>query len=197
MPLNGVLFCFSMKQTSSCNLDATMNAPTSSATSWYRASHDSLTTTKVLSSSPPIASADSTELSCHASTLPLGLPPLDRDRRIAIWRNQIQDLFNDGTINADQSAKFCALASDEWSMDDFNGHEIKKAVKAAKVVAETKRKELSRREIETMLKIERQFQDCVGCWDKEKEKEKGKKEIKAGGTKDSGDLEEFEEVEKP
>ena len=128
--------------------------------------------------------------------LTLGLAPLDRDRRLAIWRNQIQDLFNDGTINASQSDDFWALASDEWSMDDFNGHEIKKAVKAAKVVAEKKGKGLSRREIETMLKIERQFQDCVGCWEKEKEKEKGK-EKKAGGKKDSGDLEGFEQVEKP
>lgn len=122
--------------------------------------------------------------------LTLGLPPLDRDRRLTIWRNQIQDLFDDGTINADQSAEFCALASNEWSMDDFNGHQIKKAVKAAKVVAERKRKELSRREIETMLKLERQFQDRVGCGEKERER-------KAGGKKESGDLEGFEQVEKP
>ena len=124
--------------------------------------------------------------------LTLGLSPLDRDRRLAIWRNQIQDLFNDGTINASQSADFYTLASDEWSMDDFNGHEIKKAVKAAKVVAERKGKGLSRREIETMLKIERQFQECVGFWEKGKEKER-----KAGGKKGSGDLEGFEQVEKP
>ena len=130
--------------------------------------------------------------------LTLGLPPLDRDRRLAIWRNQIQDLSDEGWIDASQCDELRALASDEWSMDDFNGHEIKKAVKAAKVVAERKGKGLSRREIETMLKIERQFQECVGCWEKEKEKEKKKeKESKVGGKKDGGDLEGFEQVEKP
>ena len=122
--------------------------------------------------------------------LTLGLPPLDRDRRLAIWRNQIQDLFDDGIINKSQSADLCALASDEWSLDNFNGHQIKKAVKAAKVVAERKGKGLRRRDIETMLKIERQFQERVGCWEKEKER-------KVGGKKDSGDLEGFEQVEKP
>ena len=122
--------------------------------------------------------------------LTLGLPPLDRDRRLAIWRNQIQDLFDDGIINKSQPADLCALASDEWSLDNFNGHQIKKAVKAAKVVAERKGKGLRRRDIETMLKIERQFQERVGCWEKEKER-------KVGGKKDSGDLEGFEQVEKP
>ena len=124
--------------------------------------------------------------------LTLGLPPLDRDRRLTIWHNQIHDLFDDGIIDASQSADLCALASEEWSMDDFNGHQIKKAVKAAKVVAERKGRELRRRDIETMLKMERQFQERVGCWEKEKEKER-----KVGGKKDGGDLEGFEQVEKP
>ena len=126
--------------------------------------------------------------------LTLGLPPLDRDRRLAIWRHEIQDLFDDGIITASQSDDFYALASEEWSLEDFNGHQIRKAVKAAKIIAERKGKGLRRREIETMLKMERQFQERVGCWEKEKEKEK---ERKAGGKKDGGDLEGFEQVEKP
>ena len=128
--------------------------------------------------------------------LTLGLPPLDRDRRLTIWRNQIQDLFDDGTIDFSRFDDLCALASDEWSMEDFNGHQIRKAVKTAKTVAEKKGKGLRRQGIETMLKMERQFQERVGCWEKEKEKEK-EKERKAGGKKEGGDLEGFEQVEKP
>ena len=122
--------------------------------------------------------------------LTLGLPPLDRGRRVAIWRHQIQDLFDDGTINASQSADLSKLAQDKWSQDEIHGHQITKVIKTAKVMAETKGKMLGKGEIETMLKLEREFQDRVGYWEKEKEK-------KAAGKKDAGDLDGFEQVEKP
>ena len=122
----------------------------------------------------------------------LGLPPLDRGRRASIWHNLIQDLLDDGTINASQSDDLRLLARDRWSKDDINGHQIKKAVQNAKIVAEKKGKRLGHREIDMMLKMEREFQERVSCLDKEKEREK-----KAGGKNDSRDLEGFEQVEKP
>ena len=122
----------------------------------------------------------------------LGLPPLDRGCRASIWHDLIQDLFYDGTINASQSNDLRLLAQDKWSKDDINGHQIKKAIQNAKVVAEKKGKVLGHREIETMLRMEREFQERVSHSDKEKEREK-----KAGDKKDSGDLEGFEQVEKP
>lgn len=122
----------------------------------------------------------------------LGLPPLDRGRRASIWHNLIQDLFDDGTINASQSDDLRLLAQDKWSKDDINGHQIKKAVQNAKIVAEKKGKRLGHREIDMMLKMEREFQERVSYLDKEKEREK-----KAQGKNDSRDLEGFEQVEKP
>lgn len=122
----------------------------------------------------------------------LGLPPLDRRRRASIWYNLIQDLSDDGTINASQSDDLRLLAQDKWSKDDINGHQIKKAVQNAKIVAEKKGKRLGHREIDLMLKMEREFQERVSYLDKEKEREK-----KAGGQNDSRDLEGFEQVEKP
>ena len=122
----------------------------------------------------------------------LGLPPLDHGGRVAIWHSLIQDLLNDGTIDPSQSDDLRVLAQDKWSKDEINGHQIKKAVQNAKVVTEKKGKVLGHREIETMLKIEREFQERVGHSYVGKEKEK-----KAGDRKDSGDLEGFEQVEKP
>lgn len=119
-----------------------------------------------------------------------GLPPLDCSRRVGIWHNHIQDLFDEGTINAPQSADLRILAQQKWSKHDLNGHQIKKAVKTAKVLAEKKGKMLGCMEIETMLKMGREFQERAGYLEKEKEKEAGKK-------KDKEDLEGFEQVEKP
>ena len=122
----------------------------------------------------------------------LGLPPLDCGRRVAIWNNEIQDLVDDGTINASRSADLRTLAQEKWCRDDMNGHQIKKAIKTARVMAEKKGKTLGCREIETMLKMEREFRDRVGDSEKVKEKEK-----KSSGKKDDGDLYGFEQVEKP
>ena len=120
----------------------------------------------------------------------LGLPPLDRDRRVGIWHNQIQDLFDEGIINAAQSADLRMLAQQKWSMHDINGHQIKKVVKIAKVLAEKKGKMLGYREVEMMLKMEREFEERADHSEKEKEK-------KAGQKKDREDFEGFEKVEKP
>ena len=120
----------------------------------------------------------------------IGMPPLDRGRRVAIWRNQIQDSIDGGFISGPRSADLHMLAQENWSNDNLNGHQIKKAVKTARVLAERKRKMLGSSEIETMLKMEREFQERVGHSGEEKEK-------KAGAKKDKEDLEGFEQVEKP
>lgn len=122
--------------------------------------------------------------------LALCLPPLDRGRRIGIWNNQIGDLLKEGAINAPQSADLRGLAQQKWSKDDFNGHQIKKAVKTARVLAEKRGKTLGSREIETMLKMARGFKERGGYLKKEKDKE-------AGDQKSNEDLEGFEQVEKP
>ncbi len=122
----------------------------------------------------------------------LGLPPLDRGHRVTIWQNLIQDLLDEGAINASQSTDLCTLALEKWSLDDINGHQIKKAVRTARILAETKGRMLGSGQIETMLKMEREFQERIGNLDKEKEKEK-----KAGIKKDKEELEGFEQVEKP
>lgn len=124
----------------------------------------------------------------------LGLPPLDGGRRVAIWHNQIQDLFDEGYINASQVADLRTHAQKNWSQEDLNGHQIKKAIKTARIVAEKKGKMLGFMEIETMLKIEREFQERIGDSEHVEEKEK---EEKASGKKGNGDLEGFEQVEKP
>ena len=126
--------------------------------------------------------------------LTLGLPPLDRDRRTAVWQNQIDDLFYDRTLHATQSADLCALAREKWSEDEINGHQIKKVIRTARVMAERKGRALKRRDIEIVLKMEREFQERAGCWEKEKESEK---ERTVEGRKEIGDMEEFEQVEKP
>ena len=121
--------------------------------------------------------------------LTLSLPPLDRGRRIGIWNNQIQDLLEEGAINPSQSANLRGLAQ-KWSKDDFNGHQIKKAVKNARVLAEKKGKTLGDKEIGTMLKMAREFKGHAGQLKKEKNKE-------TGDQKSEEDLEGFEQVEKP
>lgn len=126
----------------------------------------------------------------------LGLPPLDGGRRVAIWHNQIQCLFDEGYINVSQVADLRTLAQERWSQEDLNGHQIKKVIKTARIVAEKKGKMLGCKEIETMLKIEREFQERIGDSEHVKEKKKKKKE-KAGGEKGNGDLEGFEQVERP
>ena len=130
----------------------------------------------------------------------LGLHPLDRDRRAEIWHNQIQGLSDEGIITASRSADLSSLALEKWSKEDLNGHQIQKAVRNARAVAEKKDRVLGRGEIETMLKMEREFQERVSYLDQEKEKvnEKEKEdENKTGGKKDREDLEGFEQVEKP
>lgn len=122
--------------------------------------------------------------------LTLSLPPLNRGRRIGIWNNQIQDLLEEGAINPSQSAHLRGLAQQRWSKDDFNGHQIKKAVKTARVLAEKKGKTLGDKEIETMLKMARDFKGHAGQLKKEKNKE-------TGDQKNEEDLEGFEQVEKP
>lgn len=116
----------------------------------------------------------------------LGLPPLDRGRRVCIWHNHIQDLDDEGTINESQSREFCVLAEQKWSKDDINGHQIKKVVKTAKLIAEKKDRMLGHKEIETMLKMEREFEERAGYLDEKMEKEADKE-----------NLEGFEQVEKP
>lgn len=120
----------------------------------------------------------------------LGLPPLDRGRRAGIWHNQIQDLFDEGIINASQSADLRLLAQQKWSKDDINGHQIKKAVESARILAEKKGKTLGYKQIEMMLKIGREFEERVGHSAKEKEKRPRNEE-------GNDDLEGFEQVEKP
>lgn len=122
----------------------------------------------------------------------LGLPPLDRGRRVAIWHNQIKGLFDEGAINESQSADLRMLAQQKWSKCNINGHEIKKAVKTARVLAEKKGTMLGDEEIETMLKVGRQFEKRAGHLKKENQKEK-----EAGDEKDKEELEGFEQVEKP
>lgn len=125
----------------------------------------------------------------------LGLPPLDSSRRVSIWHNQIEDLFVEGYIHASEIASLRSLAQEKWSQENLNGHQIKKVIKTARIMAEKKGKMLGRGEIETMLKIEREFQDRIG--DSDHMKEKGGKKKKAGGKKGTWDLDDFEEVEKP
>lgn len=120
----------------------------------------------------------------------IGLPPLDRGHRAQIWRNQIQDLFDEGILNASQSADLQLLAQQKWSKDDMNGHQIKKAVRSARILAAKKGKTLGNKQIETMLKMEKGFEESVGLPEKEKEK-------RAGNEKGKEDLEGFEQVEKP
>lgn len=120
----------------------------------------------------------------------LGLSPLDRDRRAGIWLNHIQDLFDEGQISATQSADLCTLAQQKWSTEDINGHQIKKTVKTARILAEKRGRILGAREVDTMLKMEREFGERGGYLDSKKEK-------KVGKEKDRDDLEGFEQVEKP
>ncbi len=120
----------------------------------------------------------------------LGLPSLDRGRRAAIWHNNIQDLLDEGTINASQSADLSMLAQQKWSKYEINGHQIEKAIRTARIMAEKKGKMLGCKEVESMLKIGRQFEERAGHSEKEKDK-------KAEIEKDKEDLDGFEQVEKP
>ena len=108
----------------------------------------------------------------------LGLPLLDRGHRTGVWHNQIQDLFDEYQIDATQSAELRMLAEQKWSKEDINGHQIKKVVKTARILAEKKGRVLGSGEIETMLKMEREFSERAGYLDEE-------------------DEEGFEQVEKP
>ena len=122
--------------------------------------------------------------------LTLTLPPLDRGSRIGIWNNQIQDLLEEGAIHPSQSANLRGLAQQKWSKDDFNGHQIKKAVKTARVLAEKKGKTLGEKEIETMLKMTREFKGRAAQLKKDRNTE-------TGDQKSEEDLDGFEQVEKP
>ena len=122
----------------------------------------------------------------------LGLPPLDRGHRVGIWYNQIQDLFDEGIINASQSADLRMHAQRNWSKNEINGHQIKKAISTARIMAEKKGKTLGQREVETMLKLGREFEERVSNSDEGKQEKKGVR-----NEKGKEDLEEFEQVEKP
>lgn len=126
----------------------------------------------------------------HRIDVTLGLPALDRGRRIGVWHNHIQDLFDEDAISMSQSADLRLLAEQKWSKGNMNGHHIKKAITTARVLADKKGRMVGAREIETMLKIGREFEERAGYLEIEEEKETGK-EI------DKGDLEGFEQVEKP
>ncbi|CAD6590447.1 MAG: hypothetical protein ASARMPREDX12_004369 [Alectoria sarmentosa] len=123
----------------------------------------------------------------------LGLPSLDRGRRVGVWRNHIQHLLAEGSIDASQSADLCMRAEQEWSKQKMNGHQIKKAVNAARVLADKKGGTLGTKEVETMLKMEREFEERAGHLETEKEQEE-----KTGTEKEQekDDLDGFEQVER-
>lgn len=120
----------------------------------------------------------------------LGLPSLDRGRRVGLWHNHIQDLSYKGAINASRSADLRTLAEQKWSKEKLNGHQIKKVIDTAKVLADKKGRMLGAREIETMLKLGREFEERAGYLQMEKEKDAEKE-------KEKDDLGGFEQVEKP
>ena len=120
----------------------------------------------------------------------LGLPRLDRGHRVGIWHNHIQDLLDEGAINASQSVYLRELALETWSKEIINGHQIKKVVKTARVLAEKKGRMLGAMEVETMLKIEREFRERAGHVKREKEKD-------TETAKEKEDLDGFEHVGKP
>lgn len=120
----------------------------------------------------------------------LGLPSLDRGRRLEVWHNHIQHLFDEGSVNASQSANLLRLAEQKWSKEKMNGHQIKKAVNTAKILADKKGRVLGAGEVETMLKLGREFEERVGYSQMEKQEE-------TGTEKDKDDLGGFEQVEKP
>lgn len=73
----------------------------------------------------------------------------------------------------------------------MNGHQIKKAVNAARVLADKKGGTLGAKEVETMLKMEREFEERAGHLEMEMEREE-----ETGIEKEKDDLDGFEQVER-
>lgn len=71
----------------------------------------------------------------------------------------------------------------------MNGHQIKKAVNAARVLADKKGRKLGAKEVETMLKMGREFEERAGHLEVEMEEE-------TGMEKEKDDLDGFEQVER-
>ena len=83
-------------------------------------------------------------------------------------------------------------AQQNWSKFEINGHQIKKAIGTARIMAEKKGKTLGQREVEIVLKLGREFEERVGISDEGKQDKKVSR-----NEKGKEDLEGFEQVEKP
>ena len=114
----------------------------------------------------------------------LGLPSLDQERRMAVWKIFLQDLQSKSAISDTQYGLLTKLVKEKWSKERLNGRQIRNTVRTALVVAEKKGEMVGEREFETVLRIGREFEGYMGALGKREGVERGA-------------LEGFMEVERP
>ncbi|MCJ1463470.1 hypothetical protein MMC07_002077 [Pseudocyphellaria aurata] len=122
----------------------------------------------------------------------LGLPQLDRPRRIEVWSIFIHDLARQSRITAAQRDALDRLVADRWSREPLNGRQIRNSVRTAMLIAEKKKQRLGQQHFETVLRIGKEFSSYMSAL------QKGEAEEVAEGKGDRlADLGGFQEVEKP
>lgn len=122
----------------------------------------------------------------------LGLPQLDRPRRIEVWSIFIQDLARQSRITTAQREELDRLVADAWSREPLNGRQIRNSVRTAMLIAEKKKQTVGQQHFETVLRIGKEFSSYMSAL------QKGEAEEVAEGKGDRlADLGGFQEVERP
>ncbi|MCJ1264429.1 hypothetical protein MMC22_004300 [Lobaria immixta] len=122
----------------------------------------------------------------------LGLPQLDRPRRIEVWSIFIHDLARQSRITGARRDELDRLVGDVWSCEPLNGRQIRNSVRTAMLVAEKKKQTVGQEHFETVLRIGKEFSSYMSAL------QEGEAEEVAEGKGDRlADLGGFQEVERP
>ncbi|KAL8666264.1 MAG: hypothetical protein Q9202_001532 [Teloschistes flavicans] len=108
----------------------------------------------------------------------LGLPLLDQNRRIDVWKLFLEELARSQHLSDDQLDELQKQVIQTWSHQSLNGRQIRNSVRTALMVAEKKKEVVGKKHFETVLRIGKEFENYMYV-------------LKKGETDGMADLSEF------
>ncbi|KAL8692685.1 MAG: hypothetical protein Q9218_002334 [Villophora microphyllina] len=91
----------------------------------------------------------------------LGLPVLDKSRRIEVWNLFLEELAKSQNLEAEQLGELQNQVVQTWSRQSLNGRQIRNSVRTALLVAEKKKETVSKKHFETILRIGKEFENYM------------------------------------
>ncbi|KAI4205353.1 MAG: hypothetical protein LQ350_000393 [Teloschistes chrysophthalmus] len=91
----------------------------------------------------------------------LGLPLLDRNRRIDVWKLFLEELAKSQHLSEDQLDELQKEVIQTWSRQSLNGRQIRNSVRTALMVAEKKKEVVGKKHFETVLRVGKEFENYM------------------------------------